>query len=202
MILLAVASLAAAAAATAVAAGTHAWVRHERAFRDRPTTPDGQPADYVVVGQIYTGLYAGGGTVGLVVLTEATSGLDVGWVDPDPPTVRPWRAAGNADADAGYLGAIPADLVPADVTGRVPHLAYRCAHGDAAMMHSADVEAWLVNARALAGVAMVLPIVVGWAEVRRHRRRTAGRCAACGFDLRATPGRCPECGTTPVRSKL
>jgi hypothetical protein len=39
-----------------------------------------------------------------------------------------------------------------------------------------------------------LPIVLwirGW---RRRRRAVTGRCAECGYDLRATPGRCPECG--------
>ncbi len=30
---------------------------------------------------------------------------------------------------------------------------------------------------------------------RRVGRARAGRCPACGYDLRATPGRCPECGT-------
>jgi hypothetical protein len=33
---------------------------------------------------------------------------------------------------------------------------------------------------------------------RRERRRRAGRCPACGYDLRATPGRCPECGAVPA----
>lgn len=32
---------------------------------------------------------------------------------------------------------------------------------------------------------------------RKRKRRDAGLCPECGYDLRATPDLCPECGTAP-----
>jgi hypothetical protein len=42
-----------------------------------------------------------------------------------------------------------------------------------------------------------LPLIGMVILIRRRRRVTPGRCASCGYDLRATPqgGRCPECGS-------
>ena len=45
-------------------------------------------------------------------------------------------------------------------------------------------------------LALATPAAV--ALTRRNRRRPAGHCPSCGYDLRATPGRCPECGVPTV----
>ena len=55
---------------------------------------------------------------------------------------------------------------------------------------SLRVPHWLAVAALGVGPARRLPRL--WLE---RRRRPAGVCPSCGYDLRATPGRCPECGT-------
>jgi hypothetical protein len=43
-------------------------------------------------------------------------------------------------------------------------------------------------------VCLPLPLAVFVPRLLRRRRRVAGHCPQCGYDLRASPGRCPECG--------
>lgn len=52
-------------------------------------------------------------------------------------------------------------------------------------------------------VLLTLPAPSLWAaryfrRRRDQRRSAAGRCPACGYDLRATQGRCPECGAAAL----
>jgi hypothetical protein len=50
----------------------------------------------------------------------------------------------------------------------------------------------------LAAPLLLAPLERLRRTLRSRRRRRAGLCAHCGYDLRVTPGRCPECGTEAV----
>jgi hypothetical protein len=55
------------------------------------------------------------------------------------------------------------------------------------------VPMWLVMA-----VLALPPGAAARRWMRERKRRSAGRCPRCGYDLRATPDRCPECGAEPA----
>lgn len=42
-------------------------------------------------------------------------------------------------------------------------------------------------------IPLLLPVVFSKQRIRKKRRQ-AGLCPNCGYDVRATPSRCPECG--------
>ena len=48
----------------------------------------------------------------------------------------------------------------------------------------------------LFGLLMTTPCLWLFHRLRSRSRFAAGKCRACGYDLRATPECCPECGTT------
>ena len=67
------------------------------------------------------------------------------------------------------------------------------------------ILAWPMLVPLIAGAGGLLAWYLGGmaeshVRQKRDRRRRAGCCAFCGYDLRATPHRCPECGRVARRS--
>jgi hypothetical protein len=149
--------------------------------------------------------------------------MEVGWAQvvqyeaPMPPTWQEppglHRVCGVPIDARGYRG--PRSLMiytapPADTTTLAARLCFARRYGFKVHQPWVSINFDSVTAPMGAVVALTgaFPAVYAMTRLRRRRRRTAGRCRVCGYDLRATPDRCPECGaasrekTAPSRSAV
>jgi hypothetical protein len=116
-------------------------------------------------------------------LSNCVGGFSVGWsFDRDRgarPSVRHFRKLGRSFYDTNYFGN---DF-------RMPGLRHYDGNNQPGC-GALFVAHWLFSV-----ITLVFPVLalIGW--IGRSKRRSEGKCAACGYDLRATPDRCPECGS-------
>jgi len=116
----------------------------------------------------------------------ARLGVEFGWADvPRPP--RPWSWTHQARID-GFSPAYEPNATVLGLGWRSVRV-YRPALGGTVTTSLLLVPYWQPLV-----LAAILPVWRAAARRATRRRRRPGRCAGCGYDLRATPERCPECG--------
>jgi len=134
-------------------------------------------------------LASAGGRVSLIRVTDGAAARGLG--GKSTPFAfgegrQPWYVPMLAPtAEAGRWGVASSTGVVSGESKAYAYRRYEVSHG------------------ALVGLLMVVPVVVWVAgagrRVRRWWRRRAGRCGACGYDVRSAGGRCSECGAVGLR---
>ena len=134
---------------------------------------------------------AGGPDAGhyFLFLTSGRGGAGVtAGVHPAGPTA-PLRAGGWTRRSEGG----PRNTYAAGRTANRWGFAHRSRRDASARFHAITFPLWLPTS-----LFAALPLTRFALLIRRRRRSGEGRCASCGYDLRATPDRCPECGSAPA----
>jgi hypothetical protein len=125
------------------------------------------------------------GSLGLIVFRNQDLGV------PGPAAAAGWHMWTDYDLNlAAYAWTFTAD-------GRQPVLGF---FSGRLIWSGGSRSMTLLSMAFVAALLSVLPLAVLPRQIhrwRRARRNSAGRCAGCGYDLRATPDRCPECGAVP-----
>ena len=127
------------------------------------------------------------------VASTAPGRLELKCLTPLPADLRParaWAGAWSTAYDEYMISGYPFEIAWVPPAHGALGFGWESRPGRPGLgVTRATVPFWFIALAALAP-----PALAAARAARRRRRARAGRCRACGYDLRASPDRCPECG--------